>query len=78
MGQHGCVISISIVGKADSDSDKEPVFSVTMLALPRVMRWSTAMKDHGSDNFNTFLLASRDLGLKNQVIELRSDISRFA
>ena len=32
MGHHGCVISISIVGKADGDSDKEPVFSVTRKA----------------------------------------------
>ena len=32
LGHLGCVISISIVGTADSDSDKEPVFSVTIYA----------------------------------------------
>ena len=42
---HGCVISISIVGTADSDSDEELVFSVTMLVLPGVMRWTAAMKE---------------------------------
>ena len=35
MGHHGCVISISIIGTADGDSDEEPVFSVTMQAVAR-------------------------------------------
>ena len=32
LGHHGSVISISIVGTADNDSDEEPVFSVTIYA----------------------------------------------
>ena len=72
-GHLGCVISISIIGTADNDSDEEPVFSVTIYA-------SFARSDEisGSDNFKTFLLALKDLGLKNQFLELRSDISGFA
>ena len=45
LGHHGGVISISIVGTADGDNDKELVFSVTMLALPGAMRWTAVMKE---------------------------------
>ena len=39
LGHLGCVISFSIVGTADNDSDEEPVISLTMymLALAGVM-----------------------------------------
>ena len=42
---NGSVISISILGTADSDSDKEPVFSVTMLTLPGAIKRTAAMKE---------------------------------
>ena len=73
LGHLGSVISISIVGTADNDSDEETVFSVTIYA-------SFARSDeiNWSDNFKTFLLPLKDLGLKDQFIELRSDISGFA
>ena len=32
LGHLGCVTSISIVGKADNDSDEEAVFSLTIYA----------------------------------------------
>lgn len=32
LGHLGCVISFSIVGMADNDSDEEPVFSLTIYA----------------------------------------------
>ena len=32
LGHLGCVISFSIVGTADNDSDEEPVFSLTIYA----------------------------------------------
>ena len=56
------------------DSDEEPVFSVTMLAIPGAMRWTAAMKEQLiSQYLKPSFLASKDLGLKNQV-ELRTDI----
>ena len=73
LGHLGCVISFSIVGMADNDSDKEPVFSLTIYAS-----FGRSDEISWSDNFKTFLLALKDLGLKNQFIELRSDISAFA
>ena len=73
LGYLGCVISVAIVGTADNDSDEEPVLSVTIYA-------SFARSDEisWSDNFKTFLVALKDLGLNNQCIELRSDTSSFA
>ena len=73
LGHLGCVISFSIVGTADNNSDEEPVFSLTIYAS-----FGRSDEISWSDNFKTFLLALKDLGLKNQFIELRSDISGFA
>ena len=73
LGHLGCVISFSIVGTADNNSDEEPVFSLSIYAT-----FGRSDEISWSDNFKTFLLALKDLGLKNQFIELRSDISGFA
>ena len=59
---------------ADNDSDEEPVFSLTI----NYASFGRSDEISWSDNFKTFLLALKDLGLKNQFIELRSDISAFA
>ena len=52
LGDLGCVTSISIVGKADNDSDEEAVFSLTIYAT-----FARSDEISWSDNFKTFLLS---------------------